>query len=642
MRATPVTGNIEPAVVATVLQAIAAHAGDVLVFLPGAAEIRRVDSALRAAALPPEVDVLPLHGSLPLRDQEWAIRPAPFGRRKIVLSTSIAETSLTIEGVRTVVDAGFARVPRFSPRTGLTRLVTRRVTRSSAEQRRGRAGRLGPGFCYRLWTADEERALLERPLPEILEADLASLALELAVWGADADTLAWLDAPPTAALSQARELLRELDAIDTHGRASAHGRALSGIGLHPRLAHMLLRSRELGVAAAGCDLAALLSERDVLRSPLGPPDPDVRIRLDALTALRERRHIDSRVDIASLRRVRTEADRLRARHARGVSASGAAGVLLAFAYPDRIAQARTGARGRFLLRNGRGAALQPAWPIAGETLIVAAEVDGRGRDSRIVLAAPLTRDDLLLHFKDQIETRESVAWADDVGVVRALRTERLGALVLAEVPVLEAQPERVAAALLRGIAKRGLSVLPWSKEATQLVERVHFLRSLDTSWPDMAEGALTASLETWLAPHVGGMRRLDDLATLDLTAILSALLDPVRRRELAELAPSHVVVPTGSRLPIDYSDPAAPAVAVRLQELFGLVEGPRIGGGRVPLTLRLLSPAHRPVQVTRDLAGFWKGSYHEVRKQLRGRYPKHHWPEDPAHAEPTRRTKPRA
>jgi ATP-dependent helicase HrpB len=514
-RAFAVTGHIEPAVVATVLQAIDVADGDVLVFLPGAAEIRRVETGLRAASLPPHVDVLPLHGSLPLRDQDRAIQPSPQGRRKIVLSTAIAETSLTIEGVRVIVDSGLSRVPRFSPRTGLTRLVTRRVTRSSAEQRRGRAGRLGPGVCYRLWTADEERTLLERPLPEILEADLASLALELAVWGADAGSLAWLDAPPEAALSQARELLRELTAIDAAGGASAHGRAMAGIGLHPRLAHMLLRSRELGVAGTGCDLAALLSERDVMRSSAGPPDPDVRLRLDALAALRERRHIDSRVDSASLRRVRTESDRLRMRHAPGSSTTGDAGVLLAFAYPDRIALARSGVRGRFLLRNGRGAALEPSWQIAGEPLLAAAEVEGHGRESRIVLAAPLARETLLSHFRDQIETDEEVTWDDAAAAVRAVRTERLGALVLGETQALDAEPDRVVAALLQGIAKRGLRALPWSKEGTQLVERIRFLRTLDASWPDMSDSALASSLETWLAPHLRGMRRLDDLATRD-------------------------------------------------------------------------------------------------------------------------------
>jgi ATP-dependent helicase HrpB len=640
-RATPVTGHIEPAVITTVLDAVAAEDGDVLVFLPGAAEIRRVETGLREASLPAHVDVLPLHGSMPLRDQDRAIQPSPAGRRKVVLSTSIAETSLTIEGVRVIVDSGQSRVPRFSPRTGLTRLVTRRVTRASAEQRRGRAGRVGPGVCYRLWTEDEERTLLERRLPEILEADLASLALELAVWGTNADALAWLDAPPQAALSQARELLRELDAIDAGGTCTAHGRELAGVGLHPRLAHMLLRSRALGGAGTGCDLAALLSERDVLRGSVGPPDPDVRLRLDALNALRERRHIDSTVDLAALRRVRSEADRLRTRHARGASATGDAGVLLAFAYPDRIARARTGTRGRFLLRNGRGAAMQPSWPIAAEPLVVAAEVEGHGRDSRIVLAAPLAEDNLRSHFRDQIETLETVAWEDEVAMVRATRTERLGALVLAEAPLLDAQPESVASALLVGVAKRGLRVLPWSKEAKQLVERVRFLRTLDPSWPDMSDDALAASLGIWLAPHVYGLRRLDDLAALDLPTILAAQLVHSQRRELDVLAPTHVVAPTGSRLPINYSDAAAPAVAVRLQELFGLTEGPRIAGGRVPLTLQLLSPAHRPVQVTRDLAGFWQGSYHDVRKDMRGRYPKHAWPEDPARAQPTHRTKPR-
>ena len=641
-RATPVDGHIEPVVAATVRHALEADPGDVLVFLPGAAEIARVQRMLGEDAHD-EVDVVPLHGSLPLGEQDRAIRPSSPGRRKVVLATSIAETSLTIEGVRVVVDSGLARVPRFSPRTGLVRLETVRVSRASAEQRRGRAGRVAPGICHRLWTEGEHAALLDRTVPGILEADLVPLALELAVWGAEAADLSWLDAPPASSLAQARELLRELDALDGDGRVTPHGRALARVPLHPRLAHMILRAGEHGAAGVACDVAALLAERDVARSSGGPPDPDLRSRVDALRALRAGRRISGDIDVRALQRVRAEADRLRRRHAPGVDRGDSAdtGLLIAHAFPDRIALARPDARGRFLLRNGRGAGVDPVWPLAGETLLAAAEVEGRGRDGRIRLAAPLDEADLRRTFADQIVDEDVIEWDDDAGAVRALRRERLGALVLRERPSPDADPEAVADALLAGIAARGSAALPWSKESRRLIERIRFARTLDETWPDASDTALAASLGEWLRPHLSGMRRLADLARLDLEAILSTWLGWERRRRLDDLAPTHVTVPTGSRLPIDYSAPEAPVLAVRVQELFGEPEGPRVGDGRVPLTLHLLSPAHRPVQVTRDLAGFWRGSWAEVRKEMRGRYPKHPWPENPLAAPPTRRAKPR-
>ncbi|HET8656896.1 MAG TPA: ATP-dependent helicase HrpB [Longimicrobiaceae bacterium] len=637
--ARPLEGRLEPAVAAAARRALEAEPeGDVLVFLPGAGEIRRVEALLEEAGLPRRVRVRPLHGSLPQEMQDRAIEPAPPGERKVVLATSIAETSLTIEGVRTVVDCGRMRVPRFSPRTGMTRLETLTVSRAAADQRRGRAGRLGPGTCYRLWTEAEQHALVPHSLPEILAADLAPLALDLAAWGvSDPGELQWLDPPPAAALAQARELLTELGALD-EVRITPHGRHMAALGLHPRLAHMLLRGEELGLAGLACELAALLSERDIFRAPADSPNADIRLRVEAL---RSGRAAGLVVDRGALDRVRREAGRLRRRlRARDTVDVEQAGLLLALAYPDRIAQRRGGDAGRFLLRNGRGAVLEVSRPLAREPYLAAAELDGQGRESRIFLAAPLSLDEIERHFGGQFRTETLVAWDETTGSVRARRSECLGALVLRESHVAEPDPADVAAALLRSIAAEGLDSLPWTAPARQLQQRVLFLRSLEPEhWPDLSDRALAAALAEWLEPHLRGVRRREDLRRIDLTAILSGLVPPRQRPSLDELAPSHLVVPSGSRLPIDYSDPDAPALAVRIQELFGLAETPRIGRGRVPLTLHLLSPAHRPVQVTRDLASFWAATYFDVRKDLRGRYPKHPWPDDPLRAEPTRRAK---
>ena len=638
---------VEPQVASLVRRALDEQpAGDLLVFLPGAAEIRRVQAALAGGALPPAVRLAPLFGNLSAAEQDAAIRPAAGGTRKVVLATSIAETSLTIEGVRTVVDAGLARVPRFSPRSGMTRLETVRVSRAAADQRRGRAGRLGPGVCYRLWAEDEHHHLPAFAAPEILDADLAPLALELAAAGVAPAALRWLDAPPAAAVAQARELLAQLGALDAAGRITAHGRQVAALGLHPRLAHMAVRGLASGAGGTACDLAALLSERDVLRADAGAPgDADVALRLELLRRAGGAGPAPAagglRVDDDALRRARAEAREWRRQlGVRGGDDPAAAGGLLALAYPDRIAQRRAEGGGRFLLRNGLGARLDAAQPLAAAEYIVAAELDGRRPESRVFLAAGLAADDLVRQLGEQIERETVVAWDDDAGAVRARRRERLGAIVLADAPARDVSAAAVAHALLAWVRREGTGVLPWSDAARRLQQRVAFLRRLEPArWPDLSDAALADSLGEWLAPHLAGVRRRDELARVDLAGALLAQLTWEQRQALDVDAPTHLAVPSGSRLPIDYADPAAPALLVRLQELFGLATTPSVARGRVPLALHLLSPAHRPVQVTRDLPGFWRGSYFEVRRELRGRYPKHHWPDDPLAAAPTSRAK---
>ncbi|MEQ9400969.1 MAG: ATP-dependent helicase HrpB [Longimicrobiales bacterium] len=640
----PVDGWIEPVVTSTVLDALDDEGGDLLVFLPGAAEIRRTETRLREARLPADTDVYALFGALSRTDQDRAVRPSPSGRRKVVLATSIAETSLTIEGVRVVVDAGLMRVPRFDPGSGMTRLETLRVTRDAADQRRGRAGRLEPGVCYRLWTGHEDRGLVPARTPEILEADLAPLALELAVWGADVEELRWIDRPPASAMAQAGELLRALDAVADDGAVTDHGRRLAEIGAHPRIAHMLVRGRERGLGALAADLAALLGDRDILEADGRAPDADLRLRVEALRAARGggggtlRGH---RVHRGGVQRALREARHFRRTDdTETLDDAEHTGLLLAFAYPDRLARRRAGESGRFLLRNGRGAAFREAQTLGGADWIVAAELDDRGSEARIFRAAPVDLADVESAFAHAIEERDEVSWDADAGRIRAYRRRRLGALVLAEAPLADAPPDAVATALLEGIRSVGLAALPWTADTDQLRQRIAFLHDLHPeAWPDTSEAALLDGLESWLGPFLAGMRALDDLRRLDLNQVLLTDVGWDRAAELDRLAPSHLEVPSGSRIRLDYSDPDAPALAVRLQEVFGLTETPRVGGGTVPLTVRLLSPAQRPVQVTRDLASFWRDAYFEVRKDMRGRYPKHHWPEDPLEAEATRRTK---
>jgi ATP-dependent helicase HrpB len=586
-----------------------------------------------------DADVIPLHGNLPPDQQDRAILPSPPGGRKVVLATSIAETSLTIEGVRVVVDAGLSRVPRFSPRTGMTRLATVRVSRASAEQRRGRAGRLAPGVCYRLWSRQEDAALPERSSPEILQADLAPLALDLAAAGVrDPAELRWLDPPPPAAFSEARSLLAQLGALDASGGFTPHGAAMTRLALHPRLSHMVMKASELGDRDTACEIAALLTERDLLRRSEGVPEADIRTRLDLLRGTTVRREVDRE----ALRRARAEvAVCRRGRGAgKGQGAGMGVGVLLGLAYPDRIAQRRQGQVGRFLLRNGLGASLDPQG-LSREEYLVIPELDGKAPESRILVAAPISIEEIREWFGSDIAIEEVVAWDSASRAVAARRRERLGAIVLRDTAIGNPDPALVAGALMEGVRKEGLHVLSWDDGARRTRERITFIRTLDAGWPDVSDSALADSLEEWLEPHGAGLARLDDLARVDLSAALLDRLSWEQRAALDRLAPTHVTVPSGSRIPVDYGDPALPVLAVRLQELFGLSETPRVGGGAVPLTLHLLSPAGRPVQVTRDIAGFWRTTYFEVRKDLKGRYPRHHWPDDPLEAEPTNRVRPR-
>lgn len=644
-------GRLEELVVRTVLRAIAEESGDLLVFLPGTGEIRRVEHLLAQQRLDPNVLVMPLYGNLPQDAQDRAIAPAKPGVRKIVLSTSIAETSLTIEGTRLVIDSGLMRVPMFSPQTGMSRLETVRVSKDSADQRRGRAGRLCPGVCYRLWTEQEELYFDPHRVPEIEQTDLAQLALELAEWGTtDPGELRWLSEPPAAAYRQACELLAQFGALDRNGSITAHGRRMAEAGLHPRLAHMIIRSIPLGHGLTACGLAALLNDRDLFRRGAGgAASADLRLRLEALEQARKGNKSDESIgiyglqaDYAAVKRAIAETDNWK--RALGITGQGrmdsdAGGLLLAFAYPDRIGQNRGG--GKYLLSSGRGAAFPEVQELSNAPYIVAAELDDKGPESRIQLAAPVQIGELVHFFGENVVYESTVEWDRTAQAVRARLKKRLGALVLSDTPQPKPDPAETVLAMVEGIKIEGAGILPWTKTARALQQRVLFLRRHDEQWPDLSDEALTQSLTEWLAPHLDGIRSRSDLQRLNLAVVLESALPWEKRGELEELAPTHLTVPSGSRLPIDYSDPEAPFLSARLQEMFGMTETPRIAGGKVPITIHLLSPAQRPVQVTRDLSSFWRGTYFEVKKDLKGRYPKHYWPDDPKSAVPTNRVRPR-
>ncbi|MDR6879665.1 ATP-dependent helicase HrpB [Bacillus sp. 3255] len=632
--------RLENTVVRSIRHALQTDEGSILVFLPGAPEIHRVASALAALQLDHVATVAPLYGNLPQDAQDRALAPCQSGKRKIVLATSIAETSLTVEGVTVVIDSGLMRVPRFSPRTGMTRLTTVPVSAASADQRRGRAGRLGPGVCYRLWTETEQRQLAPSSTPEIREADLAPLALELAAWGvSDPAELVWLDPPPAAAYQQAKELLLQLGALQESGSPSAHGKRMAALGLHPRLAHMVLQAIPLELGALACELAAMLSERDVLAGARGR-DADVRTRIEVIWRAAQGEQRDD-VDFGLCRRIAAEAKALMGALGirPGAQRSAASGLLLAFAYPDRIAQRRT--IGRFLLSSGRGAVLPELQALSNERYVVAAELDDSGVESRVLLAAPVSEEELLNAFEERLLQEQEVLWDSASGSVKARERLRLGAIVFKERPLPNPNPDLLVGALIAGIRSESLELLPWNRAARQLQERVIFVHRHFGDWPDMRDTALLDTLEEWLTPHLYGMTGKGALGRLNLTQILEGMLTWEQRRSLDEWAPTHIIVPSGSRIPVDYSDIASPTLSVRLQEMFGLADTPRIAKGRVPLTLHLLSPAQRPVQVTKDLASFWRDAYFEVKKDLKGRYPKHYWPDDPMAAIPTNRAKPR-
>jgi ATP-dependent helicase HrpB len=636
--------TVEALTTRIVRRAVTEEPGDVLVFLPGAREIRRVQSQLQSGPLPSGTQVLPLYGELRAEEQDAALAPATPGARKVVLATNIAETSLTIEGIRVVVDSGLERRAVFDPVTGMGRLDTARISRASADQRQGRAGRLEAGVCYRAWSEGAQRSLAPFSQPEILQTDLTGLALELAAWGAiDAATLVWLDPPPAATLASARDLLRRLAALDDRGRVTPHGREMARLPLHPRLAHMLVAARELHCVPLAAELAALLSERDLLRAAWGFGDADIRTRLSLLHGESE----PAGVDRGALHRARRLARDLaqQSAGAAGVGPPGLEGVLLACAYPDRIARKRPGADNRFVLANGRGAEFSSPQSLAQREFIVAIDADDRDRDARITLAAPLSRADLEEYFSPQLRVTDEVEWNDREQAVVARRVTRLFELEINEQPLRDIPAAAASAAMLEGIRRLGLSALPWSEESRDLQARMEFVRtraaaSVTAEWPAVDDVTLAADPGTWLTPWLEGLTRAPHLARLSMVQILKGLLTREQQLRLTDLAPTHFTAPTGSRIRIDYRDELAPVIAVRLQEVFGVLASPQLAGGRVPVTFKLLSPAQRPVQITRDLATFWQGSYADVRKDLRGRYPRHYWPEDPAVAEPTRRARP--
>ncbi len=632
----------------TIARVIEDEHGDVLAFLPGQGEIRRAQRFLQEMALPPGTRVLPLFGELSAQEQDAAIQPSRSGERKIVLATNIAETSLTIEGVRIVVDAGQERRSHFDPATGMSRLEISGISRASADQRRGRAGRLEAGVCYRLWSEVEHAALPAQTAPEIVGADLAPLALELANWGiADPSSLRWLDPPPAATFAQARDLLRSLDAIAADGRVTAHGRALARMATHPRLAHMIVRGGESGLQSTALEIAAVLGERDLLRTQGADRNVDLRFRVEALRGERSLPagiHIDAGAKQRAQRSIDLLSRQLETSSSDSAKPSDAdVGRLLALAYPDRIAQSR-GAGGRYLLSSGRGAQLPPAQSLAQAEFLVVADLDAGAREALIRLAAPIARETLEADFASQIERRARIEWDSREQIVIAQDERWLGALKLYERRMDKPDATRMLGALLTGIRELGLSALPWTKPARALQTRLIFARRFDeraaTPWPDVSDAALMETLDDWLAPWLTDMSRRDHLARLEMHDILMSLLDWNAQQRLEEFAPTHLEVPSGSRIPIDYVD-GSPTVAVRLQEVFGLHQTPSVADGRVPLTLQLLSPAHRPVQVTKDLVSFWARGYLDVKKELKGRYPKHYWPDDPLTAQATARAKPR-
>jgi ATP-dependent helicase HrpB len=567
----------------------------------------------------------------------------------VVLSTTIAETSLTIEGIRVVVDSGLRRYAEFDPVTGMSHLVTAKVSQAAADQRRGRAGRLSAGHCYRLWSEGTQASLAPQTAPEILHADLAPLALEMSCWGAvDAASLRWLDPPPAAPLAQARNLLQQLEAIDSANRITAHGRELATVGAHPRLAHLLIKSRKLGAARLACDLAAILSERDILRAVPGVRDVDLRMRVAVLRGDKTALPPGITADARALTQAKRSSDDWQRKFASGLAETAdphqSTGILLALAYPDRIARAR-GEGGRYLLANGRGARFGEPQALAKSEFIVAAELDGAEREARIFLAAPVSMQELEREFSALITDRAEIAWDPQEQAVRARKERRLGALVLASGEIRDPDPDAVLAAALVGLRQLGVGALPWTRELRQWQARVMLMRQFEvpcpTPWPDVSDAALEATLEDWAPPWILDKVRREHFAKMDLNKALRSRLSFAQNAVLDREAPMHFVVPSGSRIPIDYLDGEVPTLSVRLQEIFGLHATPGIANARLPLLLKLLSPAGRPAQITRDLVSFWNRGYHEVKKDLKGRYPKHYWPDDPYTAAPTRRARPR-
>lgn len=620
--------RLDDDVIAAIRRAVSSDPGSLLVFLPGQGEITRVRDRLAEQALPSNIDVVPLYGGLDPSAQDRAISPAKPGRRKVVLATSIAETSITIEDVRVVIDSGVARVPRYEPDVGITRLETVRVSRASAEQRRGRAGRTQPGVCYRLWDEPETQGLVPFAEPEIRSADLSSLLLDCAEWGTnDPRSLSWLDPPSEGPLAAARSGLEAIQALDEAGHITRTGRELRTLPLPPRLARMVLKAGSLGKANEAAEIVAILVERGI-----GGNDIDLASRLENFRRDRSQR-------AESMRSLARQWSRVAHRNGdKGQDLSPAS--LLAFAYPERIAKNR-GRRGSFLLVNGRAGQFDEHHHLASAPYLVVAELQGRAAATRILSAFAIDETEIETVAGGEIATRDEVVFDRDARAVRARRTRRLGAITLKSETRSIAKDDDSASVLALGIAEIGTASLPWTKAQLQLRNRVAFLRRNDETWPDMSDAALASTIDGWLAPFLVGKSRVSDVDAETLDNALSTLLPRQLRQRLDDEAPTHFTAPTGNRHALDYEVDDAPALHIRVQELFGLKEHPAIARGRLPLTLHLLSPAHRPIQITRDLPGFWAGSWRAVRADMRGQYPKHVWPEDPATALPTARAKPR-
>ncbi|MEA1923500.1 MAG: ATP-dependent helicase HrpB, partial [Pseudomonadota bacterium] len=648
-----------PVVARTVVRALHETSGDLLVFLPGAGEIRRLAEFLRevdrqrenGSAIEPKIEIIPLYGNLPRELQDRAFqfsqkgvspkgaspKEASISRiRKVVLATDIAESSLTVPGVRVVVDSGWRRIMRFDPASGMGRLETVKISRAAADQRRGRAAREGQGYCYRLWAKSDEPAMLEFSQPEIRLADLTSMVLEMAAWGvSQVSDLRWLTPPSQALVDAAFSLLRRLDAVDTYNRITEHGRELAKLGIHPRLAQMLLAGKKIGQARLAAMLAALLNERDPLAVGDRLPDCDIDLRLELLLA-DDKSHTSARADRALLKTLRREAQRL-TRQLKIVENSPLttdySGELLAFAYPDRIAKKRSDGDLRFLLSGGQEASFAYPEPLSHSSYLVVAQLVGDRRKSRIRLAAAYSESSLRKQFGGLLKRESQVFWDQKSGSVVARQQLMLDSLTLEEEFLKDPPAEALTSAWLEGVRRVGLDLLPWNKNIRQWCRRVEFVRSCGLvekeSWPACDDKSLLDDLENWLAPRLGRIRNRDGLARLDLKTILRDRLTWQQQQKLEQLAPVEISLPSGRRIQLDYISGAVPVLAARVQELFGCRETPRIGGGRIALLLHILSPARRPVQVTDDLAGFWHGSYREVRKEMRGRYPKHAWPEEP-------------
>ena len=621
---------IERQMADAIASALRADSGSVLAFLPGAAEIRRTQNFLGERVQDASVEIVPLFGALDAAVQDRAIAPAPKGSRKVVLATSIAETSLTIEGVRIVVDSGLARVPRYEPDIGLTRLETVRASRAAVDQRRGRAGRTEPGVCYRLWDEPQTASLARYTQPEILSADLSSLVLDLAQWGvSDPAALAFLDPPPQPAWKEAKSLLSELNALDGDGRITAEGKSLRALALPPRLARMIVDSHRAGSGEAAAEIAAIITERG-----LGGDSVDLEHRRDQFRRDRSPRAASAR-DLA-----RRWASQVAASEKVAQQEDLSTGLMLAYAFPDRVARNR--GNGSFVLANGRGASVEQTSSLARAPYIAIGEMTGTAASGRILLAAHITEDEIERHFTEHIETTDEISFDRGAMALRARRKRVLHAITLSEATLSVSPSEDTARIFADGLIAAGLDRLPWSKAAKQWRDRVMFLRKAEgDSWPDLSDDGLIARRDDWLVPALYDKIALKDVSAGDLSDALMALLPWEMRARLDREAPTHFEAPTGSVLAIDYEAEQGPTIAVRLQELFGLNTHPSIAAGKAPLVLELLSPAQRPVQVTRDLPGFWRGSYAAVRSDLRGRYPRHPWPDDPASAVPTRRAKPR-